>query len=569
MTLTLSHLSWRSKALPALLLGALLVAALWLALPGSSPASGASAAVSGPAAGAAPADGLASVAGQDPARRVEVIAQFRSAAAFSNGRHLVAVYGGVVTRNLHLIDAYGVRMSAGAALRLSRDPALRAVTLNSVVRTSSASDDGADDCGGPSVSWLGSPPCAVRTSFLQSTRTDKLWRRGDTGGSGLGVGVAVVDTGIDGGLADFRVSPADSSSRVIASAVTNPDATVEDDLYGHGTHVAGLIAGNGSLRDAEDPLRGQYIGAAPRANLISVKVSDDAGVTSLIDVIYGVQFAVDHEADYGIRVINLSLTSATPSSYLTDPLDAAVESAWRHGIVVVAAAGNRGADTGSVDYAPGNDPYVITVGAVDDQATKRTSDDVPADWSSRGVSEDGVAKPDLVAPGAHIVAPYAPGSAFGSLCPDCIVDGQYFRIGGTSMSAAVVSGIVADLLELHPEWTPDQVKGALTSHVRKVSGSVGEVDAQAADKAGGADLTANTGLVPNALVDPATGDVDYTRASWTRASWTQVEADRASWTRASWTCDCALAVAGQADPTRASWTRASWTRASWTASFTK
>jgi serine protease AprX len=366
--------------------------------------------------------------------------------------------------------------------------------------------------------------------------------------------------------------------------VTNPDATTEDDLYGHGTHVAGLIAGNGSLRAPGDPLRGQYLGTAPRANLVSVKVSDDAGDTSLIDVIYGVQFAVDHQSQYGIRVINLSLTSASPESASTDPLDAAVESAWLHGIVVVAAAGNHGAAADAVDYAPGNDPYVITVGAVDDQATKRTSDDALADWSSRGVTQDGAAKPDVVAPGAHMVAPYAPGSAFGTLCPTCIVDGQYFKVGGTSMSAAVVSGIVADLLELHPSWTPDQVKGALVNNVRKVAGTPGETDAQTASKANKKDLVANVGLMPNTLIDPATGDIDYTRASWSRASWSQVEGNRASWSRASWSraswsraswsCDCALAVTGEADPTRASWSRASWSRASWSraswsASFSK
>ena len=147
---------------------------------------------------------------------------------------------------------------------------------------------------------------------------------------------------------------------MIVSAVDNTNATDATDGYGHGTDVAGIIAGNGDNRAASDPLHGQYAGVAPNANLISVKVSDEAGATTVLQVIYGLQFAVDHQAQYNIRVVNLSLDAATPQSYLTDPLDAAAESAWMHGIVVVAAAGNRGSAPDAVQYAPANDPYVIT-----------------------------------------------------------------------------------------------------------------------------------------------------------------------------------------------------------------
>ncbi|MCW2967066.1 MAG: hypothetical protein JWM71_838 [Solirubrobacteraceae bacterium] len=583
MTLSLSHLAWRPRVMLAMLATVILMSVVALvhgapALP--APASSGSATPSSPSS-------LAALARTQPTRSVEVIVQFASPARFAGGRSLLAVNGAKVTRDLHIINAYGARMSAGAAQRLSLNPAVKSVTLNTVVKTSGAGNVvpdgwanawGRKDCDGSSPSWLTSDVCTLRTSYLQSTRTQKLWDDADPAGGGRGVTVAVIDTGISGALPDFRTSASDATSRVIASAVTNPDATTEDDLYGHGTHVAGLIAGNGALRAAGDPLRGQYVGAAPRANLVSVKVSDDQGATSLIDVIYGVQFAVDHKSDYGIRVINLSLNSETAESYTTDPLDAAVESAWLHGIVVVTAAGNRGTDSDAVDYAPGNDPYVITVGAVDDQATKRTSDDQITDWSSRGVTQDGFAKPDVVAPGAHIVGPYAPNSGFGTECPSCIVDGQYFKVGGTSMSTGIVSGIVADLIELHPSWTPDQVKGALTHQLRHIVGGTIEVDAQHANKASRRDLIANTGLTPNSLIDPATGDIDYTRASWSRASWSQVQGSRASWSRASWSraswsraswsraswsCDCALAVTGEADPSRASWSRASWSRASW------
>ena len=212
------------------------------------------------------------------------------------------------------------------------------------------------------------------------------------------------------------------------------------DTYGHGTHVAGIIAGNSDYRSPSDPLRGKFAGVAPDANLVSVKVSDDSGNATVLDVIYGLQFAVDHQKTYNIRVVNMSLDSTTPQSYKLDPLDAAVESAWFHGLVVVVAAGNRGNDPDAVQYAPANDPYVVTVGAVDTNGTVTPRDDVIPGWSSRGTTQDGFDKPDVNAPGAHIVSVLAPNSTFASQCPSCIIDGQYITAGGTSMAAPMVSG---------------------------------------------------------------------------------------------------------------------------------
>jgi serine protease AprX len=353
------------------------------------------------------------------------------------------------------------------------------------------------------------------------------------------------------------------------------------DRYGHGTHVAGLVAGNGRDLPASDPLYNRYIGTAPDAKLVSIKVSDDDGNASLIDVIAGLQFVVDHGADYGVRVVNLSLASTVALPYSIDPLDAAVEAAWFHGIVVVTAAGNRGSAPDAVSYAPANDPYAITVGAVDDHGTKETGDDTVAPWSSRGVTQDGFAKPDLLAPGAHIVAPLSPGSDYASLCAACVVDTRYFRVGGTSMAAPIVAGIAADVLSAHPKWTPDQVKGALTynsgtldaygdpiADLRPTQDGGWEVAADLALNASKSALVANQGLVPSSLIDPATGSIDQTRASWGRASWkSAADGLRASWGAASWTCDCSLMAGGAADTTRASWGRASWGRASWASFF--
>jgi serine protease AprX len=371
--------------------------------------------------------------------------------------------------------------------------------------------------------------------------------------------VAVIDTGIAGDLPDFRDSQDPGRSRVVATAVTNPCARDATDHFGHGTHVAGLIAGN-SLNYA-DSRRGAYMGIAPDANLISVKTSDDDGNTTVLDVIYGIQFAVDHRQQFGIRVINLSLSSTVAESYKTDPLDAAAESAWFHGIVVVAAGGNDGIKANAVSYAPGNDPFVITAGATDDRGTFRTSDDMLAPWSSRGVTQDGVAKPEVLAPGTRLVSAMAPYSDFYDMCKDCIVDGRYFRVSGTSMSAAVVSGVAALLLEEHPDWSPNQVKGAMMSTLRNVPGAGGTVNAAAALDGGG---EANAGLEPSSLLVPGSGDIDWTRASFRRASFRDAEGSPldAGWSMASFRCDCFLLENGEVDPTFSSFRMASFRRTS-------
>ena len=384
-----------------------------------------------------------------------------------------------------------------------------------------------------------------------------MWNNPISEVTGKGVGVAVIDTGIAGQLPDFRATGT-TSSRVIANAVTNPDARTPGDAYGHGTHVAGIIGGNGWNRSYTDPLRGKYVGIAPEANLISVKVSDDEGEASVLDVIYGLQFVVDNKAAYNIRVVNLSLESSDPQSYKTDPLDAAVEAAWFNGIVVVAAAGNRGTAADAVTYAPGNDPYVITVGAVDDKNTKGVTDDQITSWSSRGTTQDGFAKPDLYAPGAHIVSTLAPNSAFATMCPSCVRDGGYIQAGGTSMAAPIISGIVAAILEKRPTWTPNQVKGALLSTTRTIT-SGREVDALNAYSASADKLVSNTGLTPNQYVDAASGAIDYTRSSWSRSSWSTAPSDlSAGWARSSWSCNCSTDASGDVISTRSSWSRSSW-----------
>jgi serine protease AprX len=459
------------------------------------------------------------------------IVQLQPGVTPAQGRALVRAAGGRVTGTVPIIRGVAARLPAGARTAIARDRRVKAVSVNARVRAQ----------GGPIDS------SRLATSYPRSVSAQSVW----PSATGAGVGVAVIDTGIDGRLPDFRA--ADGRSRVVASAVTNPDATTALDGYGHGTHVAGIIAGNGSNRSSSDPVDGKYIGIAPNANLIAIKASDDAGNATILDAIYGLQFAVDHRDDYNIRVVNLSLSSTEPVSYLADPLDAAVEAAYFSGIVVVAAVGNRGGDYDAGDYAPGNDPFAISVGAVDDHGTSWRSDDSTPAWSTVDTTQDGFAKPDVAAPGAHIVSTLAAGSAFSRLCPGCVVDNAYIRLGGTSMAAPVVSGIAALALERHPAWTPAQVKGTIIASARDINGEVDEANAASVVWATTPTSVDDADIPANELVDTTSGAIDYSRSSWGRSSWGSASEELvAGWARSSWGCSCPAAE-GAVEPTRSSW----------------
>jgi len=221
--------------------------------------------------------------------------------------------------------------------------------------------------------------------------------------------------------------------------------------------VAGIVGGDGDL------LPGRYVGIAPEAGLVNIKIADDTGAATLADAIAGVEWAVANKDVYNIRVLNMSLHSGVAQSYKRDPLDAAVEFAWFSGIAVVVSSGNMGSVSDAVSYAPANDPFVIVVGATDDMGTAARSDDVVAFFSSRGVTQDGLIKPDVVAPGRKIVSSSAPGSVFTQIYPDRFVDQDYFRLSGTSMASPVVAGVVALMLQQNPALTPGQVKYILTT----------------------------------------------------------------------------------------------------------
>ncbi len=277
--------------------------------------------------------------------------------------------------------------------------------------------------------------------------------------SGRGVGVAIIDSGIA------------SHPALAGRVVVNLDFTDEGgrggDRYGHGTHIAGIVAAKSNRNGVE----GAETGMAPGAHLLNLKVLGADGSGKASDVIEAIDWAIANKSRYAIRVLNLSLGMAPTQSYRDDPLCQAVERAARAGLVVVASAGNFGQTEdgrtvlGSVT-SPGISPFAITVGALRTQGTVDPSDDTVAPWSSRGPTNvDHIVKPDLVAPGSRIVSTAAAGGALMSQFPDRLVDGpganDYFAMSGTSMSAAVVSGAVALLLESKPALSPLLVKLAL------------------------------------------------------------------------------------------------------------
>jgi serine protease AprX len=221
----------------------------------------------------------------------------------------------------------------------------------------------------------------------------------------------------------------------------------------------------------------------------------------------------------------------------------------------------------AVNYAPANDPYVITVGAVDENGTADPSDDTIPSWSSQGTTQDGFSKPDVYAPGAHIVSVLAPNSVFAGMSPKSIIGGSYIVTSGTSMATPMISGLVADILQAHPYWSPDQVKAALTSGSVASNPSIQEVDAAKA-VALSSPAPADQGLTPNTLINPSTGDIDYSRSSWSQSSWSTATGPLgASFAQSSWSCTCMQSSADTVGPSTSSWSTSSWSTSSWSTYF--
>jgi serine protease AprX len=292
--------------------------------------------------------------------------------------------------------------------------------------------------------------------------------RNTLGYDGQGIGVAIIDSGVVPWHDDLTSSSGPGPQRIAQYVDFVNGQSVPSDTYGHGTHVAGIIAGNGF------DSAGARSGIAPRARLVVLKVLDGSGAGRISNVIAALEYAVSHKAQYNIRVVNLSIAAAVHESYNTDFLAQATRRAVEAGLVVVAAAGNNGKNAnGYTQYgaitAPGNAPWVLTVGASSHMGTVDRADDTMALFSSRGPTRyDYTAKPDLVAPGVGIESLSAPGSALYSnysayLLPGTVATANppYLSLSGTSMAAPVVAGSVALMLEANPALTPNAVKAIL------------------------------------------------------------------------------------------------------------
>ena len=393
---------------------------------------------------------------------------------------------------------------------------------------------------------------------------------------GQGVTVALLDTGVS--------ATQDLGNRVVARVDLTPEHDGYD-RYGHGTHMAGLIAGNGMKSF------GVYQGVAPMTNLVSVKVAGADGSTDVSVVLAGLEWIVDHQDQYDIRVLNLSFGTDSTQPYALDPLDYAVERVWFAGIAVVVSAGNRGPSAGTINK-PADDPYVISVGSADVKNTINTADDTVASFSSLGPTQDGFSKPDIIAPGVSLVSERAVGSTIDVDHPLARVGDAYFKGSGTSQSAAVVSGALALMFQAEPGLTPDVAKATLKGTAQKylsdqAGAGAGLLDVFAALKAANKDTyaakpanarwTPSTGLGSldasrgsfhvyadldgDGTPELVTGEVDVLGAAFDARSWSARSWSADTWDASSW-AGLTAETSGWADTT---WDGRSWTGTAWDA----
>jgi subtilase family protein len=362
----------------------------------------------------------------------------------------VARLGGRVETELPIIHGFSATVPEAALPAMARDNAVVAVTPNGRVSLS-----GRKDTSGRSYSMQ---------NVTNSIRAKAMWKAGYTG---AGVDIALIDSG---------VAPVDGLNTP-GKVINGPDLSFESqadnlrylDTFGHGTNIAGIIAGHDRGADpqagGDDP--SEFMGVAPDARLLSIKVADSHGNTDISQVIAAIDWVVQHAHDRGlnVRVLNLSFGTQSKQSYLLDPLALAAEVAWHRGIAVVAAAGNSGRSAhGLAD--PAYDPYLVAAGAADHHGSS-----VYRWWTAAGFSQagNGVRNPDILAPGAHIRSLRVAGSYIDGKYPGGRVGSRYFRGSGSSQAAAVVSGALALAFEQHPSMTPDQAKALLEDNAETLN----------------------------------------------------------------------------------------------------
>jgi serine protease AprX len=434
---------------------------------------------------------------------------------------------GRVERRLALIHGFSARIPTSVVAELRRAPGVRSVTADRRVMPKQDPAAPADAAG-------------VGTSLESARAATNATALAAAGVTGAGVDVALIDTGVS------PVAGLDEPGKV----VNGPDFSAQGDqenlrsldAFGHGTHLAGIIAG-------EDPAAG-FSGIAPDAQIVNVKVGAADGSTTLASMLAGIDWVVRNRRsdELNIRVLALAFGAPVSGGYRSDPLAFAVEQAWKRGLVVVTAAGNGGGETGSLD-SPAYDPYVLAVGAEDPAGTPAVADDLIPFWSSRG---DGVRNPDVVAPGVAITSLRVPGSYLDEQFPQGRIGERFFRGSGTSQATAVAAGAVSLLLQQRPELEPDQVKAMLAASASPVPG-FGPVDQgaglfdiaaaaaqpaprvtqkfQRAGAGGGWRGTRPIGVQLTA--DPSMSR--WTMSRWTMSRWTMSRWTMSRWTMSRWT----------------------------------
>jgi serine protease AprX len=428
----------------------------------------------------------------EPDKKVRILVEKNSRAASSAA--IAKAAGAASLGEFPLVKTLLLEVPQRAVLALGRNPDVRYISYDSDVKHHAINTT------------------AIKTSYQATMNLFEAWN-GALPATGKGVTVAVLDSGINDAHAAFGHGG-------LTSVRTNGDNDSSDDPNGHGTHVAGIIKG-------KDPL-GRYIGVSPDAELISIKIGNRFGASKESNILEGLQWVFDNRAARNIKVVNLSVSAGTANSYVTSAICAAVEQLWINGVVVVVASGNRGA-THTVDqtwYGPGNDPFCITVGALDDKETSAAADNAIAPFSSKGLTQDNFYKPEIVAPGRYIVAPLA--------SRNCVLGKEkpaqrrendtYIRLSGTSMAAPAVAGVAALLLERFPTLTPNQVKWLLIQTKKAYPGqpdTAGAVDPVGALQlaAAGSLGQANQGLTLSSAIDPVTGTVNMVANYWEANYW--------------------------------------------------
>ena len=417
---------------------------------------------------------------------LDVIVRFKKEPGTAE-RSLLQAFGGTVRRQ-HRSRWMTVRVPGRQVEKLANDPAIEFVTVDAPLSVAAMD---------VSRATAGLPASIQTESALK----------------GAGVTIAVIDSGV---ARRPELPGLVASVDMVGTYDPAFAPTGSVDPNGHGTHVAGILVGDGT-----HSLGGKYAGIAPEASLVSIRVLDGAGRGNTSAMMAGLQWVLDHKNEYGIRVLNLSLGHPVYESAETDPLVQMVEDVWDSGIVVVCSAGNSGRDGHGTATSPCNSRKVITVGAVNDRKTGDTTDDTVATYSSRGPTlVDLVAKPDILAPGNKIVSLRSAGSTLDLELPTSRVAGDltrpwdvdYFELSGTSMAAPMVAGAATLMLEQEPALNPGTVKARLMLSARK--GGVGDPFATGA---GALDILAalrTTGEVADApsplvLVDSATNALSF------------------------------------------------------------